>query len=462
MNSGQIDAFLRRSRTTSHLLQLLSLLLKTALCRDSYLASRFIHYACSISLPLATSAFDHLSHTPSRFAWNSIIRSHARSSSPLRAVELFSRMRRTGLEPDKFTYPFVIKACGKSGRIGEGRGVHSLALKVGLGSDSYVGNTLIRMYAACGNFGYARQVFDEMRTRDIVSWSSMIAGYVACGFPLDAFETFRRMRLANEKPNAVTFVSLLSACSHLVNIRAGESIHSYIIQNCLYLDAALGTALLEMYSKCGHIEKSLQIFWSMDDKNLQSWTLMVSCLADHGRGEDVIFLFDQMEPAGLKPDSILFSGILSACGHLGLVDEGRRYFQMMEEVYGVRPTTEHYGCMVDLLGRAGLIEEAHRIIEMMPMEPNSIILRSFIGACRNHGHLVKLGDDLMKLLIKLEPDVGSNYVLAANMSSLSSSWTDAAELWLVMKRRGLKKAQGSSWVEVDASSVEGIKEEAAG
>ncbi|KAI6685577.1 hypothetical protein NL676_031490 [Syzygium grande] len=453
MNSGQIATFLRRSRTTIHLLQLLSLLLKTALCRDSHLASRFIHHA---------SALDHLSHAPSRSGWNSVVRWCAKSSSPVRAVELFSRMRRTGIEPDKFTYPFVVKACGKCGRIGEGRGVHSLALKVGLGSDSYVGNTLVRMYAACGEIGFARQVFDEMRTRDIASWSSMIAGYVACSFPLDAFEIFQRMRLANGKPNSVTFVSLLSACSHLANLRAGESIHSYIIRNCMCLDAALGTALLEMYSKCGHIQKALQIFWSMDDKNLQSWTIMVSCLADHGRGEDVIFLFNQMEQAGPKPDSMLFSGILSACAHLGLVDEGRRYFQTMEEVYGIRPTMEHYGCMVDLLGRAGLIEEAHRIIEMMPMEPNSIILRSFIGACRIHGHFVKLDDDLMKLLIKLEPDAGANYVLAANMSSLSSSWTDAAELWLSMKRRGLKKAPGSSWVEVNASSVKGIKEEAAG
>ncbi|KAF8041017.1 hypothetical protein BT93_B3057 [Corymbia citriodora subsp. variegata] len=371
-------------------------------------------------------------------------------------------MRRAGVEPDKFTYPFVVKACGRCGRIGEGRGVHASALKVGLGSDSYVGNTLIRMYAACGEIGLARQVFDEMRTRDIASWSSMIAGYVACGFPFDAFKIFGRMRLANEKPNSVTFVSLLSACSHLVNLPAGESIHLCVIRNCVYLDAALGTALLEMYSKCGHIEKALQIFLSMEDKNLQCWTIMVSCLADHRRVEDVTFLFNQMERAGLKPDSMLFSGILSACGHLGLVDEGRRYFQMMEKVYGIRPTMEHYGCMVDLLGRAGLIEEAHRIIEMMPMEPNSIILRSFIGACRNHGHFVKLDDDLIKLLIKLEPDVGANYVLAANMSSLSSSWTDAAELWLFMKRMGLKKAPGSSWVEVNASSVERIKEEAAG
>ncbi|XP_010044965.2 pentatricopeptide repeat-containing protein At2g34400 [Eucalyptus grandis] len=237
MNSGQIATFLQRSRTAAHLLQLLPLLLKTAaLRRDSRLASRFVHRACSISLPLAASALDRLPRAPSRFAWNSIIRSYAKSSTPLRAVELFARMRTTGVGPDKFTYPFVVKACGKCGRIGEGRGVHALALKVGLGSDSYVGNTLVRMYAACGEIGLARQVFDEMRTWDIASWSSMIAGYAACGFPEDAFKIFGRMRLANEKPISVTLVSLLSASSHLVNLRAGsQSIHASSEILCIWM-----------------------------------------------------------------------------------------------------------------------------------------------------------------------------------------------------------------------------------
>ncbi|XP_057955633.1 pentatricopeptide repeat-containing protein At5g66520-like isoform X2 [Malania oleifera] len=332
--------------------------------------------------------------------------------------------------------------------------MHSLIVKTGFDSDKYIGNTLVRMYAACSAIGFARKVFDEMTQRDVASWSSMIAGYVSCYCPFDALTVFQQMKLVNEKPNSVTLVSLLSACTHLFNISMGESIHSYIIVNGIRLDIALGTALLEMYSKCGHIDKAFQVFNSMSEKNLQSWTVMISGLADHGCGEDAISLFNQMEQTGLKPDSVSFSGILSACSHLGLVDEGRRYFDWMVRTYDVKPTMEHYGCMVDLLGRAGLVEEAYEIIKNMPIEPNSVILRSFLGACKNHNQVLCIDDNLRELLLKIEPGLGANYVLAASVFSLSGSWGYAADLRVAMKDMGLKKVPGCSWVEFNGGSAE--------
>lgn len=255
------------------------------------------------------------------------------------------------------------------------------------------------------------------------------------------------MKLANERPNSVTLVSLLSACTHLLDINTGESIHSYIIINHMELDVALGTALLEMYSKCGYINKAFQVFNLMGEKNLQSWTIMISGFADHGHGGDAISLFTEMERIGLKPDSMSFAGILSACSHLGIVEEGQKYFDQMVRIYDIKPTMEHYGCMVDLLGRAGLVNEAYEIIKNMPMEPNSVIIRSFLGACRTYGWNLCLDDNLRKLLLKLEPELGANYVLAANVSTLSGFWNDAADLRVAMKQKGLKKAPGYSWLE---------------
>ena len=253
------------------------------------------------------------------------------------------------------------------------------------------------------------------------------------------------MKLANEKPNSVTLVSLLSACTHLFNICAGKSIHSYILRNQIELDVALGTVLFEMYSKCGHIEKALQIFKSMPEKNLQSWTIMISALADHGRHKDAIFLFTQMEISGLRPDSLSFSVILSACSHTGLVSDGRKFFDQMVRLYNIKPTVEHYGCMVDLLGRAGLIKEAYGLIMNMPIEPNAVIMRSFLGACKENGLLLNLDD---KLLSKLEPELGANYVVIANLFSLAGSWKYANDLRVAMKQKGLKKIPGCSWVGV--------------
>ncbi|GFY98976.1 mitochondrial editing factor 18 [Actinidia rufa] len=386
---------------------------------------------------------------PPIFTWNTVIREYSKSSSPIESVKLFSQFLRIGHEPDKFTYPFVIKACGRCSMVGVGGSVHSSTFKTGFDSDRFVGNTLLRMYSACGAIGLARQLFDEMTDRDVVSWSSMIAGYVACKYALDALIVYQNMKSVNEIPNSVTMVSLLSACTLLLNIRIGESIHSQIIVNNIGLDVALGTALLEMYSKCGQIDKAFLVFNSMKEKNLQSWTIMISGLADHGHGEDAISFFSQMEKIGLKPDSMSFSVIISACSHLGLVDVGKNYFDKMARIYKIRPTMEHYGCMVDMLGRAGMIEEAYQVIKNMPMEPNSIIIRSFIGACKNHGEVVCLDENMRKLLLESEPDLGANYVLAAGASSVSENWNDAAGLRVAMKGRDLKKVPGCSWVEVN-------------
>ncbi|ONH91410.1 hypothetical protein PRUPE_8G112700 [Prunus persica] len=207
------------------------------------------------------------------------------------------------------------------------------------------------------------------------------------------------MKLANENPNSITLVSMLSACTCLLDFRVGGSIHYYIVVNCIGIDVALGTALLEMHSKCQHVKKAFQVFSSMSEKNFQSWTIMISGFADHGHGKDAISLFTCMEQIGLVPDSMPFSVILSACSHLGHVHKGRQFFNQMVRTYGIQLTLEHYGCLVDLFGRAGLIEEAFEIIKNMPMEPYSVILGSFLGACRNHGLVISLDDKLRKLFI---------------------------------------------------------------
>lgn len=303
----------------------------------------------------------------------------------------------------------------------------------------------MKFYSDCGSVVFARKVFDEMSFRDVVSWSSLIAAYVGSNTPSEALNVFQQMRVANESPNYVTLVSLLCACSKMINITAGESIHSYITRNHVEMGVELGTALFEMYAKCGHLEKAFMVFNSLPEKNLQSCTIMISALANHGREKDAISLFSKMEGMGLQPDSLSFSVILSACSHMGLVHEGKIYFDRMVRLYNIKPTVEHIGCMVDLLGRAGLIEEAYDIIKNMPVEPNAVILRSFLGACRNHGWVPNLDDNLMS---KLETELGANYVLTANVFSLRDSWKDANDLRIAMKRKGLKKVPGCSWLEV--------------
>ncbi|ESR59107.1 hypothetical protein CICLE_v10018076mg, partial [Citrus x clementina] len=239
------------------------------------------------------SLFNNLPVTPPLFAYNTLIRAYAKTSCSIESIKLFDEMLKTGLRPDNFTYPLVVKACGRCLLIGVGGSLHSLIFKVGLDSDKYIGNTLLRMYAACKEIDFGK----------------------ALDSPSDALKVFHRMNLANENPNCVTLVSLVSACTSLINVRAGESIQSYAVVNGLELDVAIGTALVEMYSKCGHVEKAFKVFNLMREKNLHSWTIMISGLADNSRGNDAISLFAKMIQTGLKPDSISFYAILSACRH---------------------------------------------------------------------------------------------------------------------------------------------------
>ncbi|KAK6803063.1 hypothetical protein RDI58_000847 [Solanum bulbocastanum] len=229
--------------------------------------------------------------------------------------------------------------------------------------------------------------------------SQCFPGYLS-NLPSDALLLFQCVKLANEKPNSVTLVSLLGACTRILNIRLGKCIHSHIVTSGIELHVELETALLGMYAKCGHIQQAFYIFNSMDDKNLQTWAIMISGLADHGHVEEAVSLFARMEESGFRPDSLSFSIILYACSHIGIVDAGREYFEKMASLYNIRPTMEHYGCMVDM---------------SMPTEPNSVILRSFISACKHHGHIPCAEENIREILLKIEPDLGSNYALASSL-----------------------------------------------
>lgn len=274
------------------------------------------------------------------------------------------------------------------------------------------------------------------------------------GHPVEALMVFLEMRSANVKPNSVTLISLLSASSYLASPCTGRAIHSYIVVNNIKLDVALGAALVSMYAKCGLLEEAFQVFKSLQEQDLQSWTIMIAGFVDHGQWEKAIDLFSQMEASGVRPDSTIFSVILCACSHLGMVDVGQTMFSRMVNEFHIKPTIEHYGCMVDLFGRAGLLETAYEFIKNMSITPNNVILRSFLGACRKSGKSFDIGDDLLKLLLEEEPDVGSNYVIAANMSALSGKWNDVAELRSNISKKGLKKVPACSWVEGNAEVPE--------
>lgn len=240
-------------------------------------------------------------------------------------------------------------------------------------------------------------------------------------------------------------------CAQLGALEQGKWIHGYIDENRITVDAVVATALIEMYAKCGLIEKALEIFYELREKDAASWTSIICGLAMNGKINKALELFSQMISGGAKPDDITFIGVLSACSHGGLVDEGRRFFNTMTEVYQIQPKLEHYGCLIDLLGRAGLLDEAEELIRKIPNENNEIIVPLYgalLSACRIYGN-VDMGEKLAALLEKIESKDSSFHTLLANIYASANRWEDVTNVRQKMKEMGVRKVPGCSSIEIN-------------
>ncbi|KAJ6866860.1 hypothetical protein NC652_038181 [Populus alba x Populus x berolinensis] len=391
---------------------------------------------------------------PDIFMWNTMMRGSSQSKNPLKVVLLYTQMENRGVKPDKFTFSFLLKGCTRLEWRKTGFCVHGKVLKYGFEVNSFVRNTLIYFHSNCGEMENARTLFDEAPEKDVVTWNTMIAGYVLRGEQRQALEMFEEMRNVGECPDEVTMLSLLSACADLGDLEVGRKLHCSISEMTRGdLSVLLGNALVDMYAKCGSIEIALQVFKKMREKDVTTWNSVIGGLAFHGHAEESIKLFAEMQALkNIKPNEITFVGVIVACSHAGNVEEGRRYFKLMRERYDIEPNMIHHGCMVDLLGRAGLLSEAFELIATMEIEPNAIIWRTLLGACRVHGN-VELGRLANERLLKLRRDESGDYVLLSNIYASAGEWDGAEEVRKLMDDGGVRKEAGRSLIEADDRAV---------
>ncbi|CAA7409142.1 unnamed protein product [Spirodela intermedia] len=308
-------------------------------------------------------------------------------------------------------------------------------------------NTMISGYAKQGEISRARLLFEEMPERDIASWSAMIGGYVGQGEWAQAFRLFRELMWAEElKPDQSTLVTLLSCCAARASTRLlGKSIHAYSQKSGMEINVQLGTALVDMYAKSGCLRSANLVFHRMPDKNVMPWSAMICGLATHGRGEEAMAFFRRMKEQGVRPNEITFTGVLNACCHAGLVEEGKKNFHAMTEEYGLTAGVHHYGCVVDLLGKAGLLEEAYDLVRKMKVEPNIVILTSLLASCKTHRNLAVAEKLIERVLGMANPDVdGGVYALVSDLYALGGRWGDAERIRTLMDRDSVKKRRGFS------------------
>ncbi|OVA12784.1 Pentatricopeptide repeat [Macleaya cordata] len=326
--------------------------------------------------------------------------------------------------------------------------VHSLIIRFGLWSDRFTNNSLVNLYSKCGFVNAAYRLFEEMPERDVVSWTSMIVGFSQSGLEKDAMWLFDQMRLAKVEPNSFTFGSLFSACATINAFYKGKQLHSLVVKYGLETDMVVGSAIVDMYSKCGEMNEALRIFKCMPERDLVSWNGMICGFAQNGEALKALKLFDEMvQSTAVVPNHVTFIGVLSACSHGDLVNEGRRYFNDMVHEYFIEPKAEHYTCMVDILGRAGLLEEAEALILELPFKPDTVTWGALLGACKLHGNQ-DMARSITERLCKDEPKNSSNYVLLANTYTATGEWADAFEVRELMDARGVQKMMGCSWIEI--------------
>ncbi|KAJ7542549.1 hypothetical protein O6H91_09G000100 [Diphasiastrum complanatum] len=386
--------------------------------------------------------------TPDVVSWSAMIAGYAQNGLGKEALALYEQMKQEGVQPNKVTFTCVLSACASLAALEQGKQLHSDIIKRGFQSDVIVGSTLVDMYAKCGCTDDARELFNNMSERDVVSWNAMIAGYAQNGLGKEALALYKQMKQEGVQPNKVTFTCVLSACASLAVLEQGKQLHSDIIKRGLQSDVIVGSTLVDMYAKCGCTEDSRELFNNMSERNVFSWNAMIVGYAQNGLGKEALALYEQMKQEGVQPDNVTFTCVLSACAHSRLVDEGRYVFDSMCKDHDVTPTKEHYACMVDLLARAGCWADAELFINKMPIQPDSVVWMTLLGAARNHGH-VEIGRRAFDLVVKLEPKNAAPYVLLSNIHAAAGRKDELEKIRNEMKDADVKKNPGCSWIEVD-------------
>lgn len=440
--------------------------------------------------------------------WTAMINGYMKNEDFEEGFKLFLEMRREQrVEINSTTFSVMFEACGSVAGYEEGIQMHGLVARLGFDYDIFLGNSIITMYCRFGCIDAARKIFHTMRKKDVISWNSLIAGYVQCTEIEEAFKVFERMpkkdvvswttiisgffkkglidkaiQLFGMMPekdslawtalisgfvnneeyeeafrwfiemlrreirlDSLTISSVLSASAGLATLSQGLQIHALVLKMCMEFDLSIQNALVSMYSKCGNLVDACQIFTGIRSPNIVSYNSMITGFSQNGVGKEALNLFSKMQNEGIKPSEVTFLGVLSACVHGGLVEEGWKYFELMKPIYNIEPGPDHYACMVDLLGRAGLLDKAMELIDSMPFEPHAGVWGALLGASRTHLRL-DLAQSAAQQLIELEPDNATPYVVLSNLCSISGKTKDGNQIRLTKKLKGVRKSPGCSWI----------------
>lgn len=378
-------------------------------------------------------------------SWVSMIAGFAEHGFANQALHLFREMLSDEIIPDNMTLNASLAACAALHSFKTGKEILGYALRAGLGNDRVIGGALVTMYSKCSALELARSVFDVLPQKDQVACSSLVSGYAQNGYIGEALSLFHHMLMSDLVIDSFIISSILGGIALLNKTGIGTQLHPLIIKMGLDSNASVGSSLVTMYSKSGSIEDCCKVFDQIKEPDLIGWTAMIVSYAQNGRGAEALRVYEIMRKEGIKPDSITFVAVLSACSHSGLVEEAYFHFHSMAKDYGIEPGYRHYACMVDLLGRAGRLKEAERLIDDMPLEPDSLVWGTLLAACKVHGD-IELGKRAAEKVMELEPNDAGAYISMSNICAEVGQWEEVLKIRSQMIGVGVKKEPGWSFL----------------
>ena len=383
--------------------------------------------------------------------WNIMISAYSQNGYPKESMELLIQMRRCGVRADLFTSIPVISSIAELKCLEWGKQMHAHVIRNGLDYQVSVHNSLIDMYCKSNQLEAAQKVFVSVKDKTVVSWSSMIKGYISHERSHDALSLFNNMKLEGFKVDSVTIINVLPACVNIGALEQVKYLHGFSVKSSLNSTSSLNSALLISYAKCGCIDMARKLFdeEELDCKDVITWNSMISAYSKHGEWPQCFELYNKMKQSGVKADGVTFLGLLTACVNSGLVRKGWECLKEMRESYGYQPNQEHYGCMVDLLGRAGRISEAEELIRTMPFKPDARVWGPLLSACKMHSETGVVAVFAAEKLVSMEPKNAGNYILLSNIYAAAGKWDGVAKMRSFLRDSGLKKTPGCSWLEIN-------------
>jgi pentatricopeptide repeat protein len=333
------------------------------------------------------------------------------------ALRSYEEMYAKKAVPDSVTIICGLRACSAIGSIEKGVEIHAeIERRSLLEANIAMGSALVGMYIKCGSLSRAQAVFEGLHVRDVVSWTALIDGYTDHGYGEAALQRYDQMRLQGVMPNVVTFIGALRACSSIGAIEKGQAIHSELERKGLIeQNPLIGSALVDMYAKCGSTGMAQQVFEKLGDRDIVSWNSLIAGYAQLGAAQRFVHVVERMLGEGVRPDSITLLLLLCACGRSGMLASGQTYLEVMSRSYGICVTAEHQSCMVHLLGLAGNLEQAMAVMKRaMAFSPALPAWRAILGACKNHGSS-QLASQAFEHALHLDKTHSASYVLMSQI-----------------------------------------------